>query len=108
MAVLLPREDPPLRRKDDAGEFPKVGNVVCARCAAVDLDVVVVPLQQSSLIEVQRLFCTVARDVRGEADFETTPRFTCLLPWLVFFGFHAWSGKEDRRIPIRPTCACTE
>jgi hypothetical protein len=51
-AVRLSREDSPLRRKDDAGELLEMGDVVGGRCAAADLDIVVMPLQQSPLIEV--------------------------------------------------------
>ena len=86
MAVRLETEDPMLHRKDDARELLKVGDVVCGPYATADLDVVVVPLQQSFPIEVQRLLCTVGRDIRGEADFQTTPRFACFLPRLDFFG----------------------
>ena len=47
MPVRLAWEDSPLRRKDDAGELPEIGDVVCGGCATADLDVIVVPLQQS-------------------------------------------------------------
>src|SRR6266436_4416110 len=59
MTVRLAREDPPLRRKEDAGELLVTGDIVRSRCSTADLDVVVVPLQQSLLIEVQCLLCTV-------------------------------------------------
>jgi len=85
MAVRLARENSPLRWKDDTGELPEIGDVVCARCAAADLDVVVVPLQQAVLIEVEGLLRTVGRNIRGESDFETAPRLPCLLPRLDFF-----------------------
>src|SRR5207248_6209645 len=86
MAVRLAREDPPLRRKDDARELFEIGDVVCGPCTAADLDVVVMPRQQSLLIEVQCLLCTVGRDIRGKADLQTTPRFACFSPRLGFFG----------------------
>ena len=41
-----------LRWKDDAKELLKIGDVVCGAYTAADLDVVVVPLQQSFLIEI--------------------------------------------------------
>jgi hypothetical protein len=63
-------------------------------------DVVVVPLQQSLPIEIQCLLGTVGRDIRGKADFQTTPRFACFLPGLEFFRFNTGSGKEKRRIHI--------
>src|SRR5437667_12165952 len=72
MAVWLAREDSSLRRKDDARELFEIGDVVCGRRTATDLDLVVVPLQQSSVTEVQCLLCTVGRDIRGKADFQTT------------------------------------
>ena len=108
MAVRLETEDSMLRRKDDARELFEIGDVVCGPYAAADLDVVVVPLQQFLLIEVQRLLCTVGRDIRREADFQTTPRFACFLPGLDFFGFNARSGKEKWRIHIRPHRASSE
>ena len=98
MAVRLAREDSSLRRKDDARELPEIGDVVCGRRTATDLDVVVVPLQQSSVIEVQCLLCTVGRDIRGKADFQTTPRFACFLPRRDFFRFNAGFDKEKRSI----------
>ena len=52
MAVRLETEDPMLRRKDDAREPLNIGDVVGRRYVAADLDVVVVPLQQSFLIEI--------------------------------------------------------
>ena len=108
MAVRLAREDSSLRRKDDARELPEIGDVVCGRRTATDLDVVVVPLQQSSVIEVQCLLCTVGRDIRGKADFQTTPRFACFLPRRSFFRFNAGSDKEKRSIQIRPHRASNE
>src|SRR6266849_10303451 len=108
MAVRLMAEDPMLRRKDDARELLEIGDVVCGTYIAADLDVVVVPLQQSFPIEVECLLCTVGRYIRGEADFQTTPRFACFLPRLDFFGFNAGSGKEKRRIHIRPHRASSE
>jgi hypothetical protein len=48
MAVRLARQDPPLRRKDDARELLEIGDVVCRRCTRADLHVVVVPLALSS------------------------------------------------------------
>src|SRR5258705_12534073 len=108
MTVRLAREDPPLCRKDNAGELLEVGDVVCSRCTAADLDVVVMPLQQSLLIEVQCLLCTVGRDIRGKADFQTAPRFTFFLPGLDFFRFNAGSGKEKGSIQIRPHRASNE
>src|SRR6058998_1433965 len=98
MAVRLAREDSSLRRKDDARELPEIGDVVCGRRTATDVDVVVVPLQQSSVTEVQCLLCTVGRDIRGIADFQTTPRFACFLPRRDFFRFNAGSDKEKRSI----------
>jgi hypothetical protein len=108
MCVRLAREDPVLRRKDDAKELLEIGDVVCGRCTAADLNVVVVPLQQSLVIEVKRLLRTVGRYIRGEADFQTTPRFACFLPGLDFFGFNAGSGKEKWSIHIRPHRASSE
>jgi hypothetical protein len=108
MAVRLAREDPVFRRKDDARELLEIGDVMCGRRTAADLHVVVVPLQQSLLIEVKRLLCTVCRDIRGEADFQTTPRFACFLPGRHFFGFNAGSGKEKWSIHIRPHRASSE
>lgn len=55
-------------------------DIVCGPYTAADLDVVVVPLQQSFLIKVQCLLCTVRRDIRGKADLQTTPRFSCFFP----------------------------
>jgi hypothetical protein len=69
--------------------------------AAPALDVVVVPLQQSFLIEIWCLLCAVGRDIRGEGDSQTTPRFACFSPGVEFFRFNAWSGKEKRSIHIR-------
>jgi hypothetical protein len=40
------------RRKDDARELLMTGDIVCGRRTTADLDVVIVPLQQSWLIEV--------------------------------------------------------
>src|SRR6202022_1853971 len=97
-----------LRRKDDAKELLEIGDVVCGRCSATDLNVVVVPLQQSLLIEVKRLLRTVGCNIRWEADFQTTPRFACFLPGLDFFGFNAGSGKEKWSIHIRPHRASSE
>ena len=77
-------------------------------CTAADLDVIVVPLQKSLLIEVQCLLCTVGRDIRGKADLQTTPRFACFMPRLDLFGFNAGSGKEKRSIQIRPHRASGE
>lgn len=108
MAVRLTRIDFPLRRKDDARELLEIGDVVCGPCTPADLDIVVVPLQQSLLIEVQCLLCTVGRDIRGKADLQTTPRFACFLPRLDFFGFNAGSGKEKRSIQIGPHRASSE
>jgi hypothetical protein len=108
MAVRLETEDPMLHRKDDSKQLLKVGDVVCGSYAAADLDVVVVPLQQSFVIEVQRLLSTVGRDIRGKADLQTTPRFACFLPGLDFFGINAGSGKEKRSIHIRPHRASRE
>src|ERR1700682_2667160 len=102
MAVRLARQDPVLRRKDDAKELFEIGDVVCGRCTAADLDVVVVPLQQSLLIEAQRLLRTVGCDIRGKADFQTSPRFACFLPRLEFFRFYAGSDKKKWSIQIRP------
>ena len=81
---------------------------MCAPCAAADLDVVVVPLQQSLLIEVQSLLCAVGRDICGEANFQTPPCFACFLPRLDFFGINAGPGKEKRSIQIRPHRASSE
>src|SRR5437899_12246524 len=108
LAVRLAWEDSPLRRKDDARELPQIGDVVCGRCTAADLDVVVVPLQQSLLIKVQSLLFTMSRDIGGKADFQTTPRFACFLPRLGFFRFNARSGKEKRSTQIRPHRASSE
>src|ERR1700686_4892639 len=102
MAVRPETEDPMLRWKDDARELLEIGSVVCGSYSAADLDVVVVPFQQSFLIEVQRLFCTVGRDIRGKADFQTTPRLARFFPGLDFFGFNAGSGKEKRSIHVGP------
>ena len=93
MAVRLAREDHPLRRKDDTRELLEVGDAVCGACTAADLHVVVVPLQQALPIEGQCLLFTVGRDIRGEADLETTPRLACFLPRLEFFGFTTRSNK---------------
>src|SRR6266404_2242440 len=101
-AVWLTRENPSLSRKDDAGELFEIGDVMCGRRTAADLDVVIVSLQQSLLIEVQCLFCAVGRDIRGEVNFQTTPRFACFLPRLDFFGFHVGSREKERSIQIRP------
>src|SRR5260370_737074 len=98
----LSSEYPPRGRKDDAGELLEIGDIVCGRCAAADLDVVVVPLQQSLPIEVQCLLCAVGRDFRGKADLQATPRFTRVSPRLEFFGFNAGSDQEKRSIQIRP------
>src|SRR5260370_42308633 len=98
MAVRLARVDPPLCRKDDARELLEIGDVVCGRCIAADLDVVVVPLQQSLLVEVECLLRAMGPDIRGKAHFQTTPRFTCFLPGLEFFGFNAGSDKEKRSV----------
>src|SRR6266852_227747 len=101
-AVWVTRENPSLRRKDDARELFEIGDVMCGRRTAANLDVVIVSLQQSLLIEVQGLFCAVGRDIRGEVDFQTTPRFACFLPRLDFFGFHVGSREKERSIQIRP------
>src|SRR6266404_2741650 len=108
MAVRLETEDPMLRRKDDARELLKIGDVVCGPYIAADLDVVVVPLQQSLLIEVQCLLFTVGGDIRGETDLQTTPGFAGFLPGLEFFGFNVRSGKEKRSIHICPHRASGE
>jgi len=102
VAVGLKTEDPMLRWKDDARELLEIGNVVCGPYTAADLDVVVVPFQQSFLIEVQRLLCTVGRYICWEADLQTTPRFARFLPRLDLFGFNAGSGKEKRSIHVGP------
>ena len=86
----------------------KIGDVVCGPYTTTDLDVVVVPLQQSLLIEVQGLLCTVGRYICGKADFQPTPRFTRFLPGLDFLGFNAGSGKEKRGIHISPHRAASE
>jgi len=100
MAVRLKTEDPMLRRKNDARELLDIGDVVRRSYVAADVHVVIVALQQSLLIEVQRLLCAVSRDLRGEVDFETTPRFAGFLPWRDFFGSNAGSGKEKRSVHI--------
>jgi hypothetical protein len=46
LAVPLAREDPSLRRKHDARKLFEIGDVMCGRCTAADLDIVVVPLQE--------------------------------------------------------------
>src|ERR1700736_821474 len=66
MSVRLETEDPMLHRKHDAKELFKIGHVVRGADTPDDFDAVVVPLQQSLLIEVQRLLCTVGCDIRGE------------------------------------------
>jgi hypothetical protein len=43
----------PARSKNDAKELLEIGDVVCGADAAADLDVVIVPLQQSLLTEAQ-------------------------------------------------------
>src|SRR5258708_21760234 len=102
MAVRLASEDPVLCRKDDAGKLLEIGDVVCGRCAAADLDVVVVSLQQSLLIEVQCLFCTVRCDSGWESDLQATPRFASLLPRLDFFELNIPPGKKEGSIHIGP------
>ena len=69
MAIRLETENPVLHRKNDAKELLEIGDV-CGADAAADLDMVVVPLQQSLLIEAQCLG-TVGRDIRGEPDLQT-------------------------------------
>src|SRR5437899_12827604 len=63
MAVRLAREDSSLRRKDDARELTEIGDVLCGRRTATDLDVVVVPLPQCWVIEVQGLVLSVGRGI---------------------------------------------
>jgi len=56
--IRLTREYPPLRRKDDAGELPQIGDVVRGRCTTAALDVVVVtPLMKAlmNLTNVEQL-----------------------------------------------------
>src|ERR1700728_83550 len=108
MAVRLKTEDPMLRRKDDARELLDIGDVVRRSYVAADVHVVIVALQQSLLIEVQRLLCAVGRDFCGKVDFETTPRFAGLLPWRDFFGLNAGSGKEKWGVHIGPHRASHE
>ncbi len=108
MAVRLKTEDPMLCRKDDARELLDIGDVVCRPYVAADFHVVVVPLQQSLLIEVQRLLFAVSRDLRGKVHFETTPRFAGFLPRRDFFGLNARAGKEKRSVHIRPHRASHE
>src|SRR5712675_2407831 len=60
------------------------------------------PLQQSLLIEVQCLVCTVGRDIGWEADLQATPRFASFLPRLDFFGLNVRSGKKKGGIYIGP------
>src|SRR5258708_40222351 len=101
-AVWLTRENPSLRRKDDARELFEIGDIMCGRRTAANLDVVIVSLQQSLLIEVQRLFCAVGRDIRGEVDFQTTPRFACFFPRLHLFCLHLGSREKEPSIQRRP------
>jgi hypothetical protein len=65
MAVGLETQDSVPHRKDDAKELSEIGGIVCGPNTTADLDVVVVPLQQSFPIEVQGLLCTVRRDPPG-------------------------------------------
>src|SRR5580658_2846493 len=102
MAVRLKTEDPMLGRKDDARELLNIGDVVGRRYVAADLDMVVVPLQQSLLIEVQYLLCTVGCDILWKADFHAAPRFASFLPLLDFLGLNVGSGKEKRSTQVRP------
>jgi len=108
MAVRLKTENPMLRRKDDARELLDIGDVVCRPYAATDFHVVVMPLQQSLLIEVQRLLFAVRRDLRGKVHFETTPGFAGFLPRRDFFGLNARPGKEKRSVHISPHRASYE
>src|SRR5690348_18458488 len=75
MVVRLETKDPMLRRKDNARNFLDIGDVVGCTYVTADLDVVIVPLQQSLLIEVQCLLCTVRCDIGWESDLQATPRF---------------------------------
>src|SRR6204780_1104412 len=108
MAVRLETEDPMLGRKDDAREPLNVGDVVGRRYVAADLDVVVVSLQESLLIEVQCLLCTVGRDILWKADFHAAPGLPSFFPRLDFFGFNTGSSKEKRSTQIRPHRASHE
>ncbi len=85
MSVRLSAEDSPFRREEDAGKLLVIVDVVCSSCGAIDFDIVVVPPQQSLPVEVESLFCAMRRDICGETNLQTTPRFACLLPRLHFF-----------------------
>jgi len=108
MAVRLKTEDPMLGRKDDAREPLNIGDVVGRRYVAADLDMVVVPLQESLLVEVECLLSTVGRDILWKADFHAAPAFAVFLPRFDFFGLNAGSGKEKRSAQIRPHRASHE
>src|ERR1700691_2756403 len=63
MAVRLEAEDLVLCRKDNARDFLNVRDVVYGSYSSAYFDMVVVALQQSLVIEVKRLLCTMGRDI---------------------------------------------
>src|ERR1700689_3653692 len=108
MAVRLETEDPMLGRKDDAREPLNIGDVVGRRYVAADLDVVVVSLQESLLIEVQCLLCTVGRDILWKANLHAAPGFASFFPRLDFLRLNVGPGEEKRSVQIRPHRASHE
>src|SRR5688572_6260109 len=67
------------------------------------VDLVVVPLEQALLIEVERLLGRMRRDVFRKGDFQAAPRLTVFLPRRCeFFRRHARQCKEKRRIHVGP------
>jgi hypothetical protein len=102
MVVRLETKDPMLRRKDNAGNSLDIGDVVGCTYVAADLDVVIMPLQQSLLIEVQCLLCTVRCDISWESDLQATPCFASFFPRLDFFGLNIRPGKEEGTVHIGP------
>jgi hypothetical protein len=75
---------------------------MCGGRSPGDIDVVVVPLEETSSIEIERLLCRVSRNACGERDFQAPPGLSAFLPRLDFFCLHTAQGKEKRRIQIGP------
>ena len=102
LVVTLPAVDPPLGGDDDPVYFAIVGGIVQTRCAAQDVDGVVVAAQQPVRAKARDLLAGMAFDVFGKRHLQPPPRFTADLDRNDLFGDESGPGVDKWCIQICP------